>query len=91
MTEDAASISDLESLEELVNQITPPLSLEEARTLLPLLDRESDDSLYGMVWTVLHLLETAPGWPPPELLSLASPDRPWFRRLTDRARNGGLL
>jgi hypothetical protein len=75
----------LAPIQESLQSITPPLTLDEARTLLPLLDRESEDDLYGLIWTLVALLETAPGWPPTELNSLANPEHPWFEILKQRA------
>lgn len=82
---------DLQSVENLLDAITPPLTLSEARALLPLLNRESADDLYGLIWSLVSLLETAPGWPPAELYSLASPQRPWFQILIDRVRRADEL
>jgi hypothetical protein len=43
------------------------LTLDEARKLLLLLDRKSEDDLRGLIWTLVALLESAPDWPPAEL------------------------
>jgi hypothetical protein len=61
----------LAPIQAAIESITPPLALDEARTLLLLLDRKSEDDLYGLAWTLVALLETAPGWPPEELKTLA--------------------
>lgn len=52
---------DEESLEQLsaeIEAVSPPLAAEEAAALLPLLDRPYDDSIYGLLWAVLHLIES---------------------------------
>jgi len=83
-SESQYTVGTLGPIQEALEKITPPLTLAEARVLLPLLDRESEDGLYGLIWTLVSLLETAPGWPPSELESLAIPERPWFEVLRDR-------
>ncbi len=88
-SEGAYTMDTLEPIQTVLGQIIPPLTLREAQTLLPLLDRESEDDLYGLIWTLVALLETAPGWPPSELDSLATPERPWFEILGRRARTAG--
>jgi hypothetical protein len=75
----------LEALEAAIDRVTAPVTLAEAQALLTLLDRESQDSVYSLIWTVVSLLETAPGWPPRD--ALATPTRltrPWFVILRDR-------
>jgi hypothetical protein len=81
----------LQSVDDLLDAIAPPLTLSEARALLPLLNRESADDLYGLIWSLVSLLETAPGWPPAQLYSLVSPERPWFQILIDRVRRADEL
>ena len=58
---DEGSINDFAAA---IAAVTQPLSGEERDALLPLFDRPSDDSVWGVAWGVLHLLETAPddGW-----------------------------
>lgn len=80
------TVETLEPIQSVLHEINLPLTLSEARTLLPLLNRESEDDLYGLIWTLIALLETAPGWPPSELDSLATPERPWFQILRRRSR-----
>jgi hypothetical protein len=78
---------DVERVQVALQRITPPITLVEAMALLPLLDRENEDDLFGLIWTLVALLETAPGWPPPELASLPELKRPWFKILLRRAGN----
>jgi hypothetical protein len=58
--EDVAEQQDLEHRERLVRAITRPVTDDEARALLAVF---GPDDCYGLAWTVLHLIETAPGWP----------------------------
>jgi len=45
---------------DLLLSIKPPVTDEEARMLVGLF---GPDDLFGMAYTVIHLVETAPGWP----------------------------
>ena len=75
----------VEALESAIRRVTAPVTLAEAQALLTLLDRESEDSLYGLIWTLVSLLETAPGWPPTDALATSGRStRPWFAILSDR-------
>ena len=57
---------------------------EEAVALLDSLP-EDDESAYGMAWTLLHFIETAPSWP----LRAELDDRsPWVVLLRRRADGG---
>ena len=87
-SESEYTMETLEPIQAVLHRIIPPLTLDEAQVLLPLLDRESKDDLFGLIWTLVALLETAPGWPPSKLNSLATPKRPWFETLKDRATRG---
>jgi hypothetical protein len=53
----------------LLEKITKPVSDEEAQALL---DPFGPDDCFGMAWTVLHMIETAP----------SSSTAEYFRRLT---------
>lgn len=83
------SVWDEGSLEQLATEIeavSPPLTAEEAAALLPLLDRPYDDSLYGLLWAVVHLIESfgEAGRTRPA----ADSDAPWLALLHDRWQNG---
>ncbi|MGN6302608.1 MAG: hypothetical protein ACTHN8_16120 [Angustibacter sp.] len=68
-----------------IDAVSPPLTAQERRALIPVLGGPSEDSVYGVAWGVLHLLETAPddGWQ--ERLDTAA--SPWFDLLLVRWRN----
>jgi hypothetical protein len=73
-----------------IDSIVRPISTEEARMLLPLFARGAEDTLYGLMWSLLHLVETAPGWPPGELFEYKYGDFPWIDLLIERVQSGGL-
>jgi hypothetical protein len=50
----------LKMYESLLRRVTPPVSNDEARSLVRLF---GPDDCYGLAWTLLHLIESAPGWP----------------------------
>jgi len=70
----------LKLYESLLSSVTPPISDAEARSLVHLF---GPDECYGLAWTLLHLIETAPGW----LLHdcLQDTNNPWHDRLRLRA------
>lgn len=59
-----------------------PLTNEEARALVGLF---GPDDCFGGAWTLLHLIESAPGWPIENCLHNTSNE--WIRRLKQRAEN----
>lgn len=66
--------------ERLLHQIEPPLANSEAEALIGLF---GSDSFYGLAWTLLNLIETAPG-----LLSFISDipsENEWVQLLRKRA------
>ena len=73
----------LKTYEGLLSRVTPPVSDEEAKSLVRLL---GPDECYGLAWTLLHLIETAPGWPLHDCLTDASNE--WTERLRLRAERG---
>lgn len=46
--------------EELITSIQPPVTDDEARVLVGIL---GSDECFGLEWPLIHLIETAPGWP----------------------------
>jgi hypothetical protein len=86
---DEASVdaATLRRLEQLARSITKPVSDEEARALVRLFG--PDDSCYGIAWTLLHLIETAPHWPLRDCLPKNAGE--WIELLRIRARNGGYV
>ena len=73
----------------LVESVRKPVSDGEARVLVKLLPQSEDDTFFGIAWGLLHLVESAPGWPLPD--ALTDLDNGWVRLLRDRAVRGGRL
>ena len=70
-----------------VAAVPPPLTTREREALLMLLERPADDTVHGVLWGVLHLVETAPddGYE----VRLPTDDNPWFALLLTRWTNAG--
>jgi hypothetical protein len=81
-SEDEATDEDVEQREALVTSISRPVTDDEARALATLF---GPDTFYGGAWTVLHLIETAPGWPLED--ALQNEDNEWIRLLRQRLEN----
>jgi len=79
----AEDLGRLESYQELLERITRPVSDEEAAVLMGLL---GPDECFGLAWALVHLVESAPGWPLVEELSKS--DNEWIKLLRDRASRG---
>lgn len=68
--------------EQLLSSIERPVSNDEARELIKLF---GPDDYYGLIWTVPHLVETAPGWPLTDCLTDNSNE--WIATLKLRIAN----
>ena len=75
-----ANLDDVRRRELLLRDIHPPISDDEARELMKVF---GPDDYYGLAWTVLHLIERAPGWPLRDCL--ANNSNEWVARLRKRA------
>ena len=73
----------LATYERLLQAISAPLTDDEARALVKLF---GPDECFGLAWRLLHLIETAPGWPLKDCLSDQGGE--WVRRLRERADRG---
>jgi hypothetical protein len=78
---ETAEEEQLKRYESLLHRVIPPVSDAEARSLLRLF---GPDDCYGLAWTLLHLIETAPGWPLYD--SLQNALNPWCEHLRLRAQ-----
>jgi len=78
--EDLGDAKRLATYEFLLQAISAPITDDEARALVGLL---GPDECYGLAWRLLHLIETAPGWPLEDCLSEQGGE--WVRRLRERA------
>lgn len=85
--ESEASLEYLREAEDLYRAIKRPVTDEEARALISLFG--PPDSCFGLAWSVLHLIETAPSWPMIDCLQ--NPKNEWVASLRDRAVRGGLM
>jgi hypothetical protein len=54
--------------------------MDEAKALVELFGA---DDCFGLAWTLLHVIETAPGWP--ILDALGDTENQWIARLKQRA------
>lgn len=85
MPSSAAPIDEIETFERYLAQVTTPLTVKEAEELASLLP-DDVDHVFGLAWTLLHLIETAP--------APAVKERPddsagyWIRLLFQRALTG---
>lgn len=74
------SIDLVEKYEQLLSSIEEPVTDEEAKVLTRIF---GDDDFFGLCWTLVHLIETAPNWPIDECLE--NLDNDWIRMIKDRA------
>jgi hypothetical protein len=65
----------------LVRSLAAPVSLDEAQALATVL---GDDDCFGLAWTLIHLIESAPGWNADHVPSGSSP---WLATLRSRIAN----
>src|SRR5690348_12608273 len=70
----------IERQQALLDAVAPPVTDAEARELVRLF---GNDDYFGLAWTLLHLIESAPSWPLMECL--ICPSNEWIRRLVERA------
>jgi hypothetical protein len=71
----------MQALQSVLEAIAAPLSDEEAQLMLGIF---GDDTCFGVAWTVLHLIETAPSALTAEYATNA--ENYWVRRLEERRR-----
>jgi hypothetical protein len=84
--ESEASVEHLKQVEALLLSMSRPVSNDEARALVLLFGQ---DNCFGLAWSMLHLIETAPGWPLTDCLVNLSNE--WVVTLRDRAIRGSVL
>jgi hypothetical protein len=83
-SEGDAEVAHLEKVEELYRAIARPLTDDEARILVKLF---GPDGCYGIAYSFVHLIETAPGWPLKECLQQLNNE--WKVELRNRLIRGG--
>lgn len=84
-TEEDAEAEQVDRYTDLLEQVTRPATDEETRALVGLFGPDGIDSCYGVAWTLLHLIETAPGWPLEDRLQ--NDDNEWVQYLRLRVEN----
>jgi len=84
--EDGADINILKKYDKLYRAITKPITDEEARVLVTLF---GPDGCFGAASALMHLIETAPGWPLKECL--LKQDNEWVIELRNRCIRNGLV
>jgi hypothetical protein len=70
--------------EPLLGSIREPVTDEDARVLVNPFGA-GPDSLFGLAWAVLHLVESAPRWPLADCLTYT--ESQWIPRLSRRVEN----
>lgn len=76
-----AAQAEVARYEQLLMSIEEPVTDEEARVLCRLF---GPDDLFGLSWQLVHLVESAPGWPLDECLK---GDAEWQSLLRTRLGN----
>lgn len=74
-------VQQIKDWQEAFEQIKPPISDEEAKALITLFPT-TDDDCFGLAWSLVHLVETAPHWPLQDCLQ--DTGKPWVARLRQR-------
>lgn len=85
-SEDDANLVVLTRYDELYRATTKPVTNEEARILVELF---GPDGCFGLASSIMHLIESAPGWPLEDCLRDLTNE--WKVALRNRAIRGGLL
>jgi hypothetical protein len=80
--EAARDVARLKAIQELLEQVETPVSDDDARVLVKLF---GPDDCYGVAWTLLHLIETAPKWPLADCL--VDTENEWIKVLKQRLAN----
>jgi hypothetical protein len=79
-----ATEAEVELRQALIQEVGAPISDLEATALLSLL---GDDDFFGLAWSIVTIVESAPGWPFWEEILRLPPE--WRRMLSDAATNAG--
>ena len=79
------NLAEIKRQEELLNLIIRPVSDAEAKELIKLF---GPDDYFGLAWTVVHLIESAPHWPLEDCLFTNNNE--WMTRLKARSLQGNV-
>ncbi len=74
----------LKQFEESILKVTPPITNDEARALIKLF---GPDDCFGLAWSLVHLIESAPDWPLGDCLTDMS--NQWIKLLKESAERKG--
>jgi hypothetical protein len=85
-SENGVDIELLRKYETLIKAITRPVTDDEARMLVKLFGH---DGCFGLASSLMHLIETAPGWPLDDCLHVH--DNEWIVEMRNRCIRGGRL
>jgi hypothetical protein len=69
----------IEKYEKLIMSLEKPITDAEARVLVEVFGL---DDAFGLVWPLVHLIESAPGWPLADCLQ--DPNNEWIQMLKQR-------
>ena len=86
LPDEEADVELVKRHEDLLGRITEPVTDEEAKVLITMF---GSDDCYGLAWTLLHLIETAPNWPLEECLR--GDGNEWIERLRSGAETARKL
>lgn len=75
-----STVQTMQAFEEQLSKVRTPVTNEEACALVKLF---GPDDCFGLAWTLLHLIETAPGWPVEGAFDGLKGE--WIDRLRERA------
>lgn len=78
--EEMAEVEIVEMYQKLLHKIRPPLTKMEAERLTSLF---GSDSFYGLAWTLVSLIESAPEWH--RRVNLPDSENEWIQLLRNRA------
>ena len=76
----SATTPTVRAFEEQLAKVDTPVTDQEACALVKLF---GPDDCFGLAWTLLHLIETAPGWPIHGAIDGLEGE--WIDRLRERA------
>lgn len=85
-SEDSRDIELIKKYDELYRAITMPITDDEARLLAKLFGH---DGCFGLASSLMHLIETAPGWPLEDCL--LDQGNEWIVEMRNRAIRGGRI
>ena len=81
---DELSDEVVEGFEKIVRSLPEPVTNEEARALTGVF---GDDGFYDLASYLVHVIETAPGWP---LVDALRGNNQWIEYLADRSARAGV-